>query len=184
MGTVATITTGTDLMSKMVTSTNALINAQNTIGQYSSTVSSAIGTTPAAISFDSNDTQAGFFTHSTSTNPTRLTVSATGIYRFTAQFQVSHLTTGTGQCIAYYRKNGTTEIVNSAARISANGVTNTDVLVLDVLVTLTASDYIELMAVATAASEWQVTGTVASGTSPNVIPVTPAVILTAIAFPS
>jgi hypothetical protein len=171
-------------MATAATNLNLIVNAQNSVGQYSSTGTLNFGTTPVAVSFDSNDTQAGLFTHSTSTNPTRFTVSATGVYRFTAQLQVNHLTTGTAQCITYFRKNGTTEIANSAARISANGVANTDVLVVDVLLSLTASDYLELMVVTTVASEWQLASTVSSGTSPNIIPVTPAVILTAIAFPA
>lgn len=184
MGTVATITSGTTAMSTAATELNKIVNAQNSVGQYSSTTSSNVNTAPAAVSFDSNDTQAGLFTHSISTNPTRFTVSASGIYRFTAQLQVNHLTTGTAQCVAYFRKNGTTEIANSAARWSSNGVADTGVLVVDVIVSMIATDYLELMAVTTVASEWQLTGTVSSGTSPNIIPVTPAVILTAIAFPA
>jgi hypothetical protein len=184
MGTVATITSGTTAMSTASTEINKVINTQNSVGQYSSTTSSAINTSPSAIGFDSNDLQAGLFTHSISTNNSRFTVSAAGIYRFTAQLQVNHLTTGTAQVIAYFRKNGTTEIANSAARWSSNGVADTGVLVVDALLSMVSTDYIELMAVTTVASEWQVTGTVSSGTSPNVIPVTPAVIMTATALPA
>lgn len=184
MGTVATITSGTTSMATAATELNKIVNAQNSIAQYSCNVSTAFGTTPSAIAFDSNDVQAGLFTHSTSTNSTRLTVSAAGIYRFTAQLQVLHSTTGTAPFIGYYRKNGTTEIVNSAARILMNGVSNTDVLVIDCVIPMLSTDYIELMGVTTVASEWQVNTQTGSGTSPNVIPNTPAVILTATAYPA
>lgn len=186
MGTVATITSGTTGMAAAATELNKIITAQNSVAQYSSTTSTNLSTTtPVAVAFDSNDFQQGAFTHSTSTNNNRLTVSADGVYRFTAQIQCSHLTTGTAPFIAYYRKNGTTEIANSAARFSFNGVTSdTGVLVVDVVVSMAATDYMQLMVVSTVANEWQITGTSSSGTSPNIIPVTPAVILTAVGYPA
>lgn len=184
MGTVATIVSGTTPMATAATNLNLVIASNNTVGQYSCNVTAALATTPTAIAFDSNDVQAGVFTHSTSTNNTRFTVSAAGIYRFTAQLQVNHLTTGTAQAVSYFRKNGTTEVPNSTARWSSNGVADTGVLVVDVIVAMAASDYIELMAFATVVSEWNVLATAASGTSPTAVPVTPAVILTAIAFPA
>ena len=139
---------------------------------------------PTAIPFDSNDFQQGSLTHSISTNNTRFTVSSAQNYVFTAQLQINHLTTGTAPCIAWFRKNGTTEIVNSAARVLSNGVANTSVLVVMCNIAMIATDYVELMTLSTVASEWNVLATAASGTSPAVVPVTPAVIMTVIALPS
>jgi hypothetical protein len=185
MGTVATITSGTTAMSTAATELNKIVNAQNSVGQYSSNTSTTLTTTiPAAVAFDTNDAQAGTLTHSTTTNTSRFTTTASGIYRFTAQVQFNHLTTGTGQALSYFRKNGTAEVVNSTARMSANGVTDTGVLVVDCLISMVSSDYIELMVATTVASEWAITQTAASGTSPNVIPNTPAVILTVTAYPA
>lgn len=186
MGTVATITSGTTTMATAATELNKIITSQNTVAQYSRTTTLTINsTTPIAVGLDSNDFQQGSLTHSTSTNNDRLTVSDAGVYRFTAQLQCGHLTTGTAPLIAYFRRNGTTEIANSAARWSANGVTSdTGVLVVDVMISMAAADYVQLMVASTVANEWSLVATNSSGTSPNIIPVTPAVILTAVDYPA
>lgn len=186
MGTQALITTGTTTGAQAATSLNALINAQNSIAQYSLNTSATLSTTsPFAIPFDTNDTQAGLFTHSSTTNTSRLTVSAAGNYRFTAQVQLSHLTTGTGQAIGWYRLNGTTVVVNSAARWSSNGATgDTGVLIVDCIISMLATDYVEFMVATTVANEWQVASTAASGSGATAIPNTPAVILTAVGYPT
>lgn len=186
MGTLATIVTGTTTGAIAAASLNGVINAQNSIGNYSCASSVAISgtaTAPTAIPFDSNDFQQGLLTHSATTNTTRMTVSAAANVIFAAQLQVKHLTTGSGTLTAWFRKNGTTEIANSAAIITMNGVANTDVLVLECMVPMIATDYVELMVLASAASEWNVQTTGTTGTSPNIVPVAPGVIMTAICLP-
>jgi len=187
MGTQALITTGTTTGAQAATSLNALINAQNSIGNYSCASSQAVSgtaTAPTAIPFDSNDFQQGLLTHSGTTNNSRFTVSAPANVVFTAQIQVNHLTTGSGSLTAWFRKNGTTAIDNSAAIIKMNGVQNTDVLVVMCNVPMLATDYVELMVLASAASEWNIQTTGTSGTSPNIVPVAPACIMTAICLPT
>ena len=187
MGTVATWTAGSTTGATMAAAFNAIANAQNSIGNYSCASSQAISgtaTAPTAIPFDTNDFQQGLLTHSGTTNNTRFTVSAPCNVVFSAQLQVKHLTTGTGTLTAWFRKNGTTPINNSAAIITMNGVANTDVLVLMCNVPMLATDYVELMALASVASEWNVQTTGTTGTSPNVVPVAPGVIMTAVCLPA
>jgi len=186
MGTLATIVSGITTMSTAATSINGAINALNSIGNYSCASSQAISgtaTAPTAIPFDSNDFQQGLLTHSGTTNNTRFTVSSSANVIFCTQLQVKHLTTGSGTLTAWFRKNGTTEISNSAAIISMNGVANTDVLVLECMVPMLNTDYVELMVLASAAGEWNVQTTGTSGVSPNVVPIAPGVIMTAICLP-
>lgn len=186
MGTVATWVAGTTTGAVMASEFNKVANALNTIGNYSCASSQGISgtpTAPTAIPFDSNDFQQGLLTHSGTTNNTRFTVSGAGNFIFAAQLQVKHLTTGSGTLTAWFRKNGTTPINNSAAIISMNGVANTDVLVVECNVPMVSGDYVELMTLASAASEWNVQTTGTSGTSPNVVPVAPGVIMTVIALP-
>lgn len=184
---VNTWTAGTTTGAVMATEFNKVANALNSIGNYSCASSQGISgtaTAPTPIPFDSNDYQTGILTHSGTTNNTRFTVSSACDVVFTAQLQVKHLTTGTGTLTAWFRKNGTTAINNSAAIITMNGVANTDVLTLQCIIPMLATDYVELLALASAASEWNVQTTGTTGTSPNIVPVTPGVIMTAIVLPA
>jgi len=184
MGTVATWTAGTTTGATMASEFNKLVNAANSIGNYSYAASSGIPNTATAVSFDTNDFQEGVLTHNATTNNTRFTVSAAGDFMFTAQLQILHNTTGTGSVTAWLRKNGTTPIENSSVIIRMNGVVNTDVLVLQCLVPMLATDYVELMVQASAASEWNLQTTASSGTGATRIPVAPGVIMTIVGFPT
>ena len=183
MGTVATWTTGTTTGAVMATAHNALANAANTIGQYSQLASVALTTTPTAVPFTSNDIQAGGISHSTTTNTTRFTATVAGIYTFVVQPQTSHLTTGTGDCTVWLRLNGTTAVSNSAAKFRQNGALGTSVLTLVAPITMAVNDYIEVMAVASANSEYELTYTAGSGSGATAIPNTPSILATVTALP-
>jgi hypothetical protein len=183
MGTVATWTVGTTTGTTMAAEFNKITNAANTVGQYSQGATVALTTTPSAIAHNTNDTQAGGISHSTVTNTTRFTATAAGIYLFTIQPQVSHLTTGVLDCTFWLRLNGTTPVVNSAARYRENGALGSAVLTIIVAVQLAVSDYIEVMGVAAAASEYEISFTAASGAGATAIPATPSIITTVTALP-
>lgn len=186
MGTIAQWIAGTTLGSVIASEHNKIANALNCIGNYScgsSQAVSGVATAPTAVPFDSNDFQEGLLTHNAITNNSRFSVSGAGNFVFTAQLQVSHLTTGTGTLTAWFRKNGTTPIENSAATIKMNGVQNTDVLVVECNIPMVAGDYIELMVLASAASEWNIQSTGTTGTGATRVPVIPACIMTTICLP-
>lgn len=183
MGTVATWTAGTTTGAVMASEFNKLVNAANTVGQYSHASSGGLTTTPTAISHNTNDTQAGGISHSITTNTTRFTATVAGIYLFTIQPQVTHLTTGTGDCTFWLRLNGTTPVTNSAAKFRENGALGSAVLTIVVAVQLAVNDYIEVMGVAAAASEYELTFTAGSGSGATAIPATPSIITTVTALP-
>lgn len=183
MGTVVTWVLGTTATAQSVSAFNAIANAANTVGQYSQLATVALTTTPAAVPFTSNDTQAGGISHSTTTNTTRFTATVAGIYTFVVQPQTTHLTTGTGDCTVWLRLNGTTPVANSAAKFRENGALGTAVLTLVAPVTMAVNDYIEVMAVASAASEYELTYTAGSGAGATAIPNTPSILATVTALP-
>ena len=167
----------------MATEFNKVANAQNTVGQYSQSATVALTTTPTAIPFSTNDLQLGNISHSTSTNTTRFTALIAGIYEFTVQPQASHLTTGTGDCTFWLRLNGTTPVANSAARFRENGALGSTVLTIVAPVTMAINDYIEIMGVASAASEYELTFTAGSGSGATAIPATPSILNTVSLLP-
>jgi hypothetical protein len=185
MGTVATWTAGTTTGAVMASEFNKIANAANTVGQYSNGATVALTTTPTAIAHNTNDTQAaaGGLTHSTSSNTTRFIATAAGIYKFAVQPQATHLTTGTGDCTFWLRLNGTTPVTNSAARYRENGNLGTSVLTIIAPVQMAVNDYIEIMAVASAASEYEISFTAGSGAGATAIPATPSIITTVTALP-
>lgn len=183
MGTVATWTAGTTTGATMATAHNALANAANTVGQYSQLATVALTTTPTAVPFTSNDAQAGGISHSTTTNTTRFVAGAAGVYNFVVQPQVSHLTTGTGDSTFWLRLNGTTPVANSAAKYRENGALGSAVMLIVAPITMAAADYIEVMAVASVVSEYELTYTAGSGTGATAIPNTPSIICTVTALP-
>lgn len=184
MGTVAAWSAGTTTGAQMATAHNALANAANTIGQYSQLATVSVTTTPTAVPFTSNDTQAGGISHSATTNTTRFTATTAGIYIFTVQPQTTHLTTGTGDCTFWLRLNGTTPVGNTAAKWRQNGVLGTEVLVIVAAISMAVNDYIEIMAVSSAASEYELTYTASSGSGATAIPNTPSIIATVTALPA
>lgn len=176
---IAGTTTGTT----MATEFNKVANALNTIGQYSHNATVALTTTPQAIAVSTNDLQTGAISHSTSTNTSRFVASADGDFIFIIQPQISHLTTGTGSCTFWLRKNGTTPVSNSGAIFQKGAVVGSDVLVITSVIPLVANDYIEVMAVASANSEHQITFTGTSGSGATAIPNIPSMIVTVTQLP-
>ena len=180
---VNTWTAGTTTGTQMATEFNKVADALNTCGQYSHNATVALTTTPTAIPFAVNDTQFGSVSHSTTTNNTRFTVTKDGDYIVIIQPQISHLTTGTGTCTFWLRKNGTTPIQNSGAIYQNGALAGTDVLVIEAVIPLATNDYIEVMAVASANSEHSITFTAGSGTGATAIPNIPSIIATITQLP-
>ncbi|MCK5616549.1 hypothetical protein KAR91_82565 [Candidatus Pacearchaeota archaeon] len=104
-------------------------------------------TTDTAINFNTSDIKDIGFTHSTSTNPSRITVDSAGRYKIEAQISING-TTGNYRLTmrAAVRVNGTTtrQYIDSAYVRSATGSTESNITVLDV-VDLSTNDYIEVM---------------------------------------
>lgn len=180
---VNTWTSGTTTGTQIATEFNKVANALNTIGQYSHASTVALTTTPTAIPVSTNDLQAGSITHSTIINTTRFTASADGNFVFIVQPQISHLTTGTGNTTFWLRKNGTTPVSNSGAIFQMGAVVGSDVLVITSVIPLVANDYIEVMAVASANSEHQITFTGTSGSGATAVPNIPSMIVTVTELP-
>jgi hypothetical protein len=180
---VNTWTAGTTTGTQMATEFNKVANALNTIGQYSHASTVALTTTPTAIAVSTNDLQAGNISHSTTTNTSRFTATAEGEFIFLIQPQISHLTTGTGNCTFWLRKNGTTPVGNSGAIFQMGAVIGSDVLVINSVIQLAANDYIEVMAVASANSEHQITFTGTSGSGATAVPNIPSMIVTVTQLP-
>lgn len=180
---INTWTAGTTTGNQMATEFNKAANSLNTIGQYSHLSTVAITTTPTPIPVSNNDTQAGGISHSTSSNTTRFTATQDGDFIFIVQPQIQHLTTGTGNCTFWLRKNGTTPIANSAAIFQMGAVQGTGVLIIESAIPLVANEYVEIMAVASTNSEHQITFTAGSGTGVTAIPNTPSLIVTVTQLP-
>jgi hypothetical protein len=180
---VNNFTTGVTTGTQIATEFNKVANALNTIGQYSHALTVALTTTPTAIPISTNDLQAGSISHSTSTNTTRFTATAEGDFVFIIQPQITHLTTGTGTATFWLRKNGTTPVGNSGAIFKMGAIAGSDVLVITSVVPLVANDYVEIMAVASANSEHQITFTATSGTGATAVPNIPSIIVTVTQLP-
>ncbi len=103
---------------------------------------------------------------------------------FTIQPQVTHLTSGTGDCTFWLRLNGTTPIANSAARFRENGALGSAVLTIIAPVQMAVNDYLEIMGVGSVASEYEITFTAGSGSGATAIPATPSIITTITALPA
>lgn len=173
-------TAGTTTGATMATEFNKVAKASNTTLGLSKSASAVLITTPVAVTFDTQDKPAptgSLISHSTSTNASRITASAACTLILNIQPQIDHLTTGTGDCTFWIRKNGTTAVPNSAARFRENGALGSSVMVIIAYVDMAANDYVEVMCVASASSEYQLTATAASGTGANQIPLTPSMIL-------
>ena len=180
---VNTIIPGVSSGAQYAAEFNKVASALNTCGQYSHNATVALTTTPTAIPFGVNDTQFGNINHSISTNTTRFNATVDGDYIFIVQPQISHLTTGTGTCTFWLRKNGTTPISNSGAVYQMGGITGTDVLVITAVIPLLVNDYIEVMMVASANSEHSITYTAGSGSGATAVQNIPSIITTITQLP-
>jgi hypothetical protein len=181
MSAVATWTAGTTTGATMATEFNKVAKSLNTTLGLSRTTVQALTTTATAIGFDTQDKAAptgSLISHSTSTNNTRITASEACTLILNIQPQVTHLTTGTGDCTFWVRKNGTTPIGNSAAKFRENGALGTAVQLIIAYVDVAAGDYIEVMGIASANSEYELTASSASGSGATMVPITPSIILT------
>lgn len=139
------------------------------------TTTTTIPTTASPIIFNvENITPTGTIAHSTTTNPTRYTVSRAGVYEFYVHPQITRLLATTAQVVIWLRLNGTTAIANSTIRVSDNVASATKIIPLSFVTTLAINDYVEVLMICPTANAYQLTSTAASGTAPTQIPVTPA----------
>ena len=103
--------------------------------------------TDTAINFNTSDIKDTGFTHSTSTNPSRIQVDADGRYKIEAQISVNGSTSNYRLTVqAAVRVNGTTtrQYIDSCYVRANTGSNESNVTVLDV-VDLSDSDYIEVV---------------------------------------
>lgn len=175
-------TAGTTTGAVMATEFNKGAQSDNTTLGLSRSSTLALTSTPVAVGFDVQDKPAptgSLVSHSVSTNNTRITASAACTLILNIQPQITHLTTGTGDMIFWIRKNGTTAVANSAARMRENGTLCSIVTPIIAYVDMAATEYVEIMCATTATSgEYELTATPLSGTGATQIPLTPSCILT------
>ncbi len=113
-------------------------------GVYNNTTQALSDGVEAALTFNAEDFDTSTF-HDNSTAPTRLTAPSTGVYLVTATCSFDVLATG----FRYLRirKGGTTAV---SGRVSMAGVSSSTLdLHVAALVSLTASEYVEIMATVT-----------------------------------
>lgn len=133
----------------------------------------ALNTTATAIPFDTNDyTSVGSITHSTTTNNSRFTVNAAGVYEFVFQPQVATLSNITSGVYFWIRKNGV-NVANSSIKYQATTSGSTATPVLSVILPLATNDYIEMFGQASANNEYSLDFIAGNATRPA----TPAVIV-------
>jgi hypothetical protein len=138
----------------------------------------SITTTPTAVPFNTNDfDSAGSIDHDTVTNNSSFVVTQAGTYEFIFQPQVASLSNNTGNATFWLRKNGTTPIANTTVTYKVNHIGTNNSVVLSVIVPLLANEYIELMAQASANSEYVLDYTVGSGAGATARPATPSCIV-------
>jgi hypothetical protein len=137
-----------------------------------------ITTTPSPVPFNSNDFDSGgSIDHDTVTNNSHFVVNQSGTYEFIFQPQVKSLGNNTNNVYFWMRKNGTTPIPNSSIAYEVNHSGSTGVVAGAIITGLLANDYIELMALASANSEYVLDYTAGSGSGATARPATPACIV-------
>jgi hypothetical protein len=106
--------------------------------------------TPTVITLDTNNLLNGI-THSIVTNTSRIGFPTAGIYLITISSSVSHTTGATVDIDIFLRKNGTIPgIANSSRRTSASTSNEITILAQSFLLSIAATDYIEIYQVASA----------------------------------
>lgn len=115
------------------------------IQAYNSTTTNIGNTTPAAITWGGEDFKSSdLFTHSTGTNPSRITVLKRGIYRVFANICLDNQ--GSGIVLIRIRVDGTTYDTRASAYIMCSSTTydyNSNSI--DMYMQLSANSYIEIM---------------------------------------
>lgn len=111
------------------------------------TAQSVDSLTDTAISFNTEDIKDSVFTHSTTTNPSRITVGSTGRYKVSGFISINS-TTGnyryTAQCAVRIDGTTTRQYIDSSYLRNASGSNEASITVHDVM-DLTAGQYIEVM---------------------------------------
>ncbi len=132
----------------LVATANADIDACRV---YNTAAVSISNSTDSVISFNSERFDFGNL-HSTSTNTSRITVAADGIY--TISGSINFAVNSSGIRALYVRHNGTTDIAGQSAPANASNSTS---LSINTIYALSAGDYVELFAYQTSGSSLNVT---------------------------
>lgn len=110
---------------------------------YASSTQSISNSTATAVTFDSEDYDVGSM-HSTVSNTSRITIPTSGDGLYLVIGQLAYAANATGIRQTLLRKNGTTGIAQDLS--TPNGTNGTEIHLMSV-VTLVATDYVELVAV-------------------------------------
>jgi len=103
-------------------------------------------TTPVAIPFDTNDIVDSIYTHSTTTNNSRITVNKSGLYEIHVQIGYEDQNSSRANVRARIRKNGTTYIIPAEAyAYSRNSTDAYATISISTFIQLSQGDYIEIM---------------------------------------
>jgi hypothetical protein len=105
-----------------------------------------VATPGTAIPFDAQTNVDSMFTHSTTTNPSRVTCTRPGLYKITYSISWEDSDANRRDVRSYCRINGTTTLTPSAAYAYGRNTTDAEATnSTTFLTTLSANDYVEVM---------------------------------------
>ena len=154
-------------------------NMPNGMVSDATTQNIAATTTAQAITFDTNEVLDGI-THSTTVNPSRITIDATGTYLVTFSM-VANLTSGVAATLDFWMRQNGVDIPRSNSKTSVATVDDRRLVTMTALVVALAGDYIEVMMSGDSPSlQIEAIGATGStgGTDGPVRPAVPSIILT------
>ena len=127
------------------------IEQQKYYGEFARTtdLSAALTNTAYAIALTSTEVAGGVVLQGSPTN--QIKVPQSGLYQFTARYQLTSSNSSTKTARFWFRLNGTTDIPNSTALMSVSANGDYATITVSEIMSLAANDYIQLM--------WAVTDT-------------------------
>lgn len=121
------------------------IEQQQYYGEFTRTtnLSAALANTAYAIALTSTEVDGGVVL--TGSPLDRLQVPQSGLYKFTARYQLSSTNSSAKTARVWFRKNGTTDLTNSTSIMSVDANGGFATITCSELISLAANDYIQLM---------------------------------------
>jgi len=146
-------------------------------GSFSDTTDQTIGAvTPLRARFNTTDIAVGVSVVDPGTGPTRLTVVATGVYRFDISAQMLHTGGGTETIVFWPAINGT-NVPNAGNSIEMGNNNNRTLPYANVVVSMTAGQYLEWLFIASTGTDITLEA-FSAVVGPPAIPAIPSVIAT------